>query len=143
MVHMPLYMAVDGIHHRRYNRLDRQVVEKLNLQKDKVYVIDFFASWCHACKKELPLMNKVYNENIVKIIGVNIDKDVTIAKTFVTKNRVNFPVVYDSNQALISLFDPAGIPALYYVKNAKIIGMQIGATKAIDQKIKKTIKGWQ
>ena len=123
------------------DRLDENVVKKLGLQKDKVYVVDFFASWCHACKKELPLISKLYDEKVVEIVGINVDKDSVIAKNFVTKQKLSFPIVYDTNHALISKFNPAGIPALYYIRNAKVLKVQIGAIKHIDIQIKKEIKG--
>jgi len=121
--------------------LDKGVAEKLGLQKDKLYVIDFFASWCHSCEKELPLVSKVHRENVVEVVGVNVDSDASKGKAFVSKLKLPFSVIYDTNKALISAFDPAGVPALYYVKNEKVLGMQIGAVKEIDKKIREEVKG--
>jgi thiol-disulfide isomerase/thioredoxin len=121
--------------------VDKKIVEKLNLKKDTLYVIDFFASWCHSCEKELPLIGKVYRDKVVSVVGINVDKDLALGKAFVSKHKVAFPVVYDSNQALIASFNPAGVPALYYIKNGKILGMHIGAMKEIDKKIEEKVKG--
>ena len=121
--------------------LDKGVSEKLGLQKDKLYVVDFFASWCHSCKKELPLVSKVHNDKVVEVVGVNVDSDASKGKAFVSKLNIPFRVVYDSDKALISAFNPAGVPALYYVKNNKVLGMHIGAIKNIDKIISEEVKG--
>ncbi|SFV61797.1 Thioredoxin family protein [hydrothermal vent metagenome] len=121
--------------------VDKSVVQKLNLKKDRLYVIDFFASWCHSCKKEMPLISKVYRDKVVSVIGINVDKDIALGKAFVSKHKVPFPVVYDKGQKLIALFNPAGVPALYYIKNGKVLAMHIGAMKNIDMKIKEEVKG--
>ena len=121
--------------------LDKSIVKKLELKKDKLYVIDFFASWCHSCKKELPLVSKVHHDKVVEIVGVNVDTDVSKGKAFASKLKLPFRVIYDTNKSLISAFNPAGVPALYYVKNGKILGMQIGAVKDIDKKIMEEVKG--
>ncbi len=121
--------------------VDKSVVEKLGLKKDKLYVIDFFASWCHSCKKELPMIAKVHNEKVVEVIGINVDKDASKGQAFVSKSNISFKVIYDTDQKLISLFNPIGIPALYYVKNAKVLGSHIGAIKEIDKVIKEEVKG--
>ncbi|CAA6822003.1 MAG: Thioredoxin family protein [uncultured Sulfurovum sp.] len=123
--------------------LDTKVSEKLNLKKDTLYVVDFFASWCHACKKELPLVAKVHNDKVVQVIGVNVDDDIAKGKNFVSKLKVPFSVIYDTDKSLITRFNPAGVPALYYIKNSKVLGSQIGAIKDIDKKITNDIKGLQ
>ncbi len=123
--------------------IDKSVIEKLGFKKDKLYVIDFFASWCHSCKKELPMISKVHNEKIVEVIGINVDKDVSNGQAFVSKSNISFKVIYDTEQQLISLFNPIGIPALYYVKNSKVLGSRIGAIKEIDKIIKEDVKGLQ
>jgi len=121
--------------------LDKSVVEKLALKKDTLYVIDFFASWCNSCKKELPLVSKVHNEKVVEVIGINVDKDISKGKAFVLKYKVPFHVVYDNNQQLISLFNPVGVPALYYVRNGKVLATHIGAMKEIDKRIAEEVQG--
>ena len=121
--------------------IDKSIVEKLHLKKDKLYLIDFFASWCRSCKKELPLISKIHNENVVEVIGINVDKDEAKGKAFVRKSKVSFSVIYDTDNKLISLFDPMGIPALFYVKNSKILASHIGAVKEIDKVIKEEVKG--
>jgi len=120
--------------------IDTTIVEKLELEEDKLYVIDFFASWCKSCKKELPLISKVHQDKVVEVVGVNVDDSASKGKDFVNKLDLPFSVYYDSDKTVISKFDPVGVPALYYVKNGKVLGLHIGAVKEIDKKITKEVK---
>jgi thiol-disulfide isomerase/thioredoxin len=110
------------------------------MQNDKVYIINFFASWCKSCKKELPLISQVYNETTHNIIAISADKDKTKAKKFVENLKLPFRVIYDTEQEIINSFEPKGFPALYYIKNGKILKSIIGARDNIDIHIKQHIK---
>ena len=118
----------------------QNIQTQLNMEKNKIYVIDFFASWCKSCKKELPLVSKVHSEQIVEVIGVNVDKKKEDGEAFVQKLAVPFKVIYDTDKAFIGVFNPLGFPALYYVKNGKIIKSIMGAVDNIDEQITKDIK---
>ena len=75
------------------DKLDSETINDLNLTKEKVYVIDFFASWCASCKIELPLISKVNNQidtSKFKIIGIDSDKDIEKGKQFCSTTKFNF-----------------------------------------------------
>ena len=120
--------------------LSQNIQAQLNMEKDKVYVIDFFASWCKSCKKELPLVNKVHNDKTTNVIGINVDKNKEDGEAFVQKLGLTFPVIYDEEKNLVEAFNPIGFPALYYVKNNKIIHTIFGAVDNIDEQITADIK---
>jgi len=122
------------------NVLSKEIQTELHMKKNKLYVVDFFASWCKSCKKELPLISHLYSEGTKDIIGINVDKDGGKAKAFVEKLKIPFPVIYDTDQKLINLFKPQGFPTLYYIKNGKILKSITGAVDHIDREIKKDIK---
>jgi thiol-disulfide isomerase/thioredoxin len=122
------------------DKIPQEIQDNLKLKNDQLYVIDFFASWCKSCKKELPLISKVYEENITKIIGINVDKKEEKGKAFVKALNLPFPIVYDSNKKLIEAFEPIGFPTLYYVKDGVILKSIVGAVDALDIVIKKDIE---
>ncbi len=118
----------------------QNIQDRLKLESDKVYVIDFFASWCKSCKKELPLITNIYNDKVAKVIGVNVDKNREDGEKFVKDLGLLFPIVYDSDKSLVETFDPMGFPAVYYVKNGKVLNVIFGAVKEIDERIREDIK---
>ena len=117
--------------------------EKLSLQNDKVYIIDFFASWCHSCEKELPLINKLnstIDKNTTEIIGVDVDENIEEGKTFQKELALNFKVINDANNEIIGAFNPVGMPSVFIVKNGKIITVIAGAKENIDNYILEGLK---
>jgi len=120
--------------------ISKEVQEQLKLKADKVYVIDFFASWCKSCKKELPLVLNLYTDKIVEVIGVNVDKKKEDGEKLVKDLNLSFPIVYDTDKKLVETFDPLGFPAIYYVKDGKVLHVIFGAVKNIDEVIKEDIK---
>jgi len=118
----------------------QNIQDRLKLESDKVYVVDFFASWCKSCKKELPLITNVYNEKIAEVVGINVDKNQEDGEKFVKELELAFPIVYDSDKSLVEAFNPLGFPAVYYVKNGQILNVIFGAVEEIDKKIKEDIK---
>ena len=120
--------------------IPKNIQEELKMDNNKTYIIDFFASWCKSCKKELPLVSEVYNEKVVEIIGVNVDKKQEDGEKFVKDLALPFPVYYDNKKSMVETFDPMGFPAIYYVKDGKVLHVIFGAVDEIDKQIKEDMK---
>jgi thiol-disulfide isomerase/thioredoxin len=127
--------------------LSDSVVQKLQLKSEKIYIIDFFASWCHSCEKEMPhlsQLNSTLDKSRYELIGVDVDKDTSKAKAFQKKmresDRLNFTVVDDAEGEIIKEFKPIGMPSLYIVQNLKVEDMIFGAVDDIDTIVGKKLK---
>ena len=79
---------------------DGKIIELAKL-KGKVIVVNFWATWCPPCRKEIPDFIEVYNEYKSKglnIIGIALDEDGwSKVKPFLDNNKMNYPVVLDYN----------------------------------------------
>lgn len=116
--------------------VDADVLRTLNINPNKVTLVDFFASWCSSCKKELPVLdNMALNSQQVDIIGVDTDKDVNKGKAFQKSLNLKMRIYNDPSQKIISKFKPFGMPALYYIKGGKVVNIRQGAIPNIDKKI--------
>lgn len=124
---------------QRGDILSSSTLKALHIGKRGTYVIDFFASWCHSCSVEMPQLSKLHRSGRVKVIGVDIDQKPSDAKKFQSRMRkahkLSFGVIDDPKGSIIKRFDPPGVPALYIIKNGKIIGVEIGAKSHIDKRI--------
>lgn len=125
------------------DKLDDDVIEKLGIKNDNITIVDFFASWCASCEKELPLINKLHKEEKEKItfIGVATDKDVNEGKAFIKRLGITFNVISDSEYEIVNKFQPIGMPALYYIKNGTVVKVLYGAIDNVDEVIKNDVKG--
>ena len=72
---------------------------KIDLSSDDTYVINFWATWCSPCVKELPhfeSVNKEYAQKNVKVILVSLDfpsQIETKLKPYIKKNKLQSNVV--------------------------------------------------
>ena len=115
------------------------LAKKLNLQQHKTYIIDFFASWCVSCKIELPKLNRLNKElsSHTKIIGIDVDERSDDAKSFQKELHVSFPIINDTKQEIIKVFNPVGVPAIYVIRDRKVIDKIIGAHDDIEKVLEK------
>lgn len=130
--------------------ISQNIQKRLNIKEDKIYIIDFFASWCKSCKKEMPYISKVHQKidsNKVEIIGIDVDKDIEKGKDFQkelkSKNALTFRVINDPENSIVKEFNPIGMPALFYIQNKKVVHVIYGAVDNIDQVILNDLKRLQ
>jgi peroxiredoxin len=78
--------------------------------EDVVYVT-FWATWCVPCRREMPHLQKLYEEfgeDGFKIIGVNTDPPATKSKIkpFVKRYRITYPTVLDPDNIVLDKYNP-------------------------------------
>lgn len=134
--------------YQKGDTLRQDIQDQLNITKDKIYIIDFFASWCASCKKEIPYLSKInstINKDKIEIIGIDVDEDIKKGQSFQKElkdaNKLNFKVIDDPKSEIIKEFNPIGMPALFFIKDSKITGSIIGAKDDIDKIILNKLKG--
>ena len=76
--------------------------------KGKVVVLQFTASWCIVCRKEMPhLESKVWqrfkNDDFI-LIGVDLKEEPEKVKRFINKMKVSYPFAIDTEGALFESF---------------------------------------
>ena len=86
---------------------------RLSDYKGKVVLLDFWATWCHGCKTEIPwymeFQNK-YKDKGLSVIGVSMDDDGwKSVKPFIEANKMNYEVVI-GNESLAKLYAVDALP---------------------------------
>ncbi|MEI6639865.1 MAG: TlpA family protein disulfide reductase [Chlorobium sp.] len=62
----------------------------------KVYIVNFFASWCPPCRAEIPDMVTLqtkYGRKGFTFIGVAVNETESSMRSFVKKYKINYPVI--------------------------------------------------
>jgi peroxiredoxin len=88
-------------------------LELESFAKDKVTLLVFGTTWCPACRHEVPILKEYYNDlkdDGLKVLGIDIQESEKKVKSFIEKNRINYPVVLDSNAGVARLYKVVGIP---------------------------------
>ncbi len=81
--------------------------------KDKVTLLVFGTTWCPACKHEVPILKEYYDElkdDGLKVLGIDVQESKRKVKSFVEKNKINYPVALDSDATVARLYQVVGIP---------------------------------
>ena len=69
--------------------------------KGKKTLINFWATWCRPCRKEMPMLNGVYlseDPSEFSVVGVAIDKPEKVAQ-FVAELGIDFPIMIGQSDA--------------------------------------------
>jgi cytochrome c biogenesis protein CcmG, thiol:disulfide interchange protein DsbE len=97
----------------------------LDSLRDKVVVLNFWASWCVPCKKETPRLQEAWerhrDEGLV-VLGVDtLDFDGD-GRRFLRRYGVTYPNVHDGRGTVLNDYGGTPLPKTFFVKNGKVIG---------------------
>lgn len=78
----------------------------------KPVIINFWATWCGPCVKEMPAFERLKDDfgDKIGIIAVNCGDDAGTVKDFVEENGYTFPVVLDEEYSISMLYPTNSIP---------------------------------
>ncbi len=107
-------------------------LEGLDDHSGKVIVINFWATWCVPCVREMPSFESLYRRFRSKgltILAVSLDKgDSKKVQEFVDKHRLSFPILLDTNGVAEKLYPSFTIPFTYVVdKLGRVVARVDGA----------------
>jgi thiol-disulfide isomerase/thioredoxin len=97
---------------------------KLSSLRGKVVLVDFWASWCEPCKKELPLLDKLapkLRARGIEIVAVNIDDDTKKASDFVASHALHLTVVPDATKKIVGSYEPPKMPSSFVVDKGGVV----------------------
>jgi thiol-disulfide isomerase/thioredoxin len=118
----------DKVSNFQFKTIDNKILD-LSQFSGKVIVVDFWATWCPPCTKEIPhfieLQEKYKNE--VQFIGLNVGEKESEIKEFIKSMGINYIIGY-SNENIEKLFGGiSGLPTTFIIgKDGKIKAKAIG-----------------
>jgi peroxiredoxin len=121
---------------------------RLQEQRGKVVLVNFWATWCGPCRKEMPHLNRIsdkYKSAGLAMMGVNVDEDVRKAAEVAGKLAVSFPVLLDTDKAVSKLYDLNAMPSTMVIDRSGRVrylhrGYQDGYENQYDQQIRELLK---
>jgi len=103
--------------------------EKVSLSqlKDKVVLLDFWATWCPPCVRELPRLKKLYDEyksQGFEIIGISMDFSLDNLNKVLKENKVDWPMIYSGKgkrDEICLLYNVNSAPSFWLVDKKGIL----------------------
>lgn len=121
---------------------------RLQEQRGKVVLVNFWATWCGPCRKEMPHLNRIadkYRSSGLVLLGINVDDDARNAADLAAKLGVKFPVLFDTDKKVSKLYDLNSMPSTLVIdRNGRVRylhrGYQDGYEDLYDKQIRDLLK---
>ena len=107
-------------------------MEGLDDYLGKVIVVNFWATWCVPCVKEMPSFESLYRRyrsQGLTLLAVSLDKgDSSKVQEFADKHKLSFPILLDTEGVAEKLYPSFSIPFTYVVdKQGRVVARVDGA----------------
>jgi thiol-disulfide isomerase/thioredoxin len=101
--------------------------DPFEIEDDKYYVLEFWATWCPPCVSSIPHLNELYtkyssNNTHINFVGItNGDHDTLMSFVTAHSSTMTYPVANDVDRRLHAAFDIKGIPKMYILHGNRIL----------------------
>ncbi|KYQ86786.1 MULTISPECIES: TlpA disulfide reductase family protein [Thermoactinomyces] len=124
-----------------------QETVRFSADSGKPAIINFWATWCENCKREMPLLEKVYQSKqdqvqIIMVHTTHLDRK-EAAQQYIKQHGYTFPAGLDTDGRVSDLYRVSALPQTFFIdKNGRIIHHQIGelTPAVLDQQLSRLIE---
>jgi peroxiredoxin len=106
--------------------------KSVNLQdyRGRFVLLNFWATWCSPCLKEMPDLENAYNEmgqEKLVVLAVGMGESVKKIKAFFNKYGFTFPLLADNKMKITKLYGVRNIPVTYLIDpDGVVLGRALG-----------------
>lgn len=122
---------------------------RLQEQRGRVVMINFWATWCAPCRQEMPHLSKLYDKyrgSGFELLAVNVDEEQAKAIGLAQQLKLKFPVLFDGERKQVSsLYDLKAMPSTVIIDRDGRVryvhrGYRDGYENTYDQQIRDLLK---
>ncbi len=100
--------------------------------KGKVVLLNFWATWCPPCLREMPAMQKLYDRYRAKgfdVVAISVDQGGKVeVQKFIDENKLTFPVILDPTHAAKGSYKVRALPTNYLLdRQGRVIAWGMGS----------------
>jgi len=99
--------------------------------RGQVVLINFWATWCPPCRREMPSMERMWQKikgKGVQVLAVNVGEDADTIFEFRGSYPVSFPLLMDKDGSVVKDYPVTGLPTTYIVDpQGKVIFRAVGS----------------
>jgi thiol-disulfide isomerase/thioredoxin len=99
--------------------------------KGKFVLLDFWATWCIPCRRDLPVIEKLHQEFHRKglvVLGVNADEEVEKVNEFLPTAKLTYPILPTADSGIVPNYSVKAFPTVVLIDaDGKIVFYHVGA----------------
>jgi thiol-disulfide isomerase/thioredoxin len=116
----------------------------LGALRGQVVLINFWATWCGPCRKEMPLLDQIYQRYKglgFTLLAVNVEEDSAGAEGWLKQVPVSFPVLFDRESRVSKLYDVTAMPSTVIVdRKGQVRFVHYGYTEGTESKYQDQVR---
>lgn len=88
--------------------------------RGKGVLLNFWASYCPPCEKEMPYLEsayKDYKDKGIEVLAVDVAEPKMIVNFFVSKKKLSFPILLDKNADIAKLYNVETLPITFLIND--------------------------
>ena len=104
----------------------------LDTWKDKLVVLNFWATWCTPCTTEMPALEALwreYRDRGLVVVGVSVDRGAPrpLIEPYLKHLGLTFPILLDPQMETANAWRVPGVPATFVIRRGgDVVGMAMG-----------------
>jgi thiol-disulfide isomerase/thioredoxin len=127
------------------NAAEGQQVMALGDLKGSAVLLDFWATWCPACRAEAPILDEVarrYRDRGLTVVGIDTDDGEGLAAPWAHAHHLQYPIAYDPTRQTAAAYGVTAMPTLVVISRAGVVtAVREGVTDAdeLESLVKKAL----
>lgn len=101
--------------------------------RGEVVVVNFWASWCPPCRKELPIMDgwhAKWTGRGGRVVAISIDKEIHKARRFAEEANLSMTILHDDPSGLARTLDLPSLPCTFLLdRDGNVVQMIRGSSE--------------
>jgi len=97
--------------------------------KGKIVLVNFWATWCPPCRKEMPDLDALYQrfrDRGFVILAISEDEETAKVAPYIAEHKISYPILLDPGAKVNDLFQVEGIPKSFvYNREGALVAQSI------------------
>lgn len=98
--------------------------EQLALPNEGSYIVNFWATYCPPCEREMPSFKAAYEilqSHNIELYAVNVEEPTRLVNQYLTKFDLPFPILLDRQGQLKESYEILTLPTTLFLQDGKVV----------------------
>jgi thiol-disulfide isomerase/thioredoxin len=88
--------------------------------RDKIVILDFWATWCGPCAMQAPILDRLarrYSQDVI-VLGINVGESPQLAQRYAQQKGLSYPILADEDGDAQRLYNATTLPTVVLIDRA-------------------------